>query len=240
MLTVEIGYRTALPIRAIPFCSHGSISALDVAEFLSNPEWLPGEFDERTYEDPDHPLTKYDHPPAAFRIDELGKVEKLPPGVFHSTPKNVARAMELTDPVAPVMELPRGIFVWLDEIRVLFDYLDFQLTRQEHNARGSVEHFREWQDEPLLPMGKATFEIVMEGVAHAVQTTTRKTVKRSGPGGTDPHIQAMADAEAKLFRDQNNRFPTKEEVAKKVASKTHKALGTVMRETTSPKKRLRD
>jgi hypothetical protein len=237
MLTFEIGYRKALPVRAIPFCSHGSISALNVAAFLANPESIPGEFDGRTYADLNHPLTKYDRPPPAFRVDELGKIERLPAGVFHSIPDTVSLAMESTDPIAPIKALPSRFFVWLDEIRVLFDYLDFQLTRQEEYARGFVQHFREWRDEPLLPMDKATFEIVTDGAAQAVQTATKGKVKRSGPGGTDPHTQAIADKEVALFLTRIKRPPTKDEIATIIEEKFGLTKSTVMREIKSPKNR---
>ncbi len=230
MLTIGIGYRQALPIRAIPFCSHGSISARDIAAFLANPESIPGVFDVRSYVDIDHPLTKYSGPPSAFQIDELGKTVGLPPGVFHSIPGAVALASESSDPIDPIKALPPRIFVWLDEIRELFDYLDYQYTCQEENARDFVEHFREWRDAPLLPMNEATVSIVLEGVKQAAQTAKKGKVKRSGPGDSDPHIQSLADAESNRVFKITGHYQKKETLAAYIESKTGRKASTVMRE----------
>ena len=235
MLTIEIGYRKALPIRAIQFCSHGSLNALSVAAFLANPESIPGEFDERTHEDSDHPMTKYGRPPTSFRVDEIGNIERLPPGIFHSIPDAVEVAMDSDDPINPIKALPPGVFVWLDEIKVLFDYLDFQYTRQEDNARGFIEHFREWRDTPLLPMDEATAGIVLEGVDQAVQTAKKGNVKRSAPGGIDPVIQRLADAESIRVHKLTGRYPKKETLAAFIEAKTGRKANTVMREFRSLK-----
>lgn len=237
MLTVEIGYRQALPLRAIPFCSHGCISALDVAAFLANPEAIPGEFDERTYQDPDHPLTRYNRTPIAFRIGPMGAVDRLPPGVFHSIPKVVTLAMEAPDVLAPIKALPPGIFVWLDEIRVLFDFLDYQFTRQEENARGFVENFREWRDVPALPIDATTVAMILEGVEPAIKTTKGcSSVKRSGMGGTNPEIQAFADTEADRVFKATGRYPKKTVLAQHIEQITKRKACTVMREFRSPKR----
>jgi len=143
--------------------------------------------------------------------------------------------MESSDPIGPIKALPPGVFVWLDEIKVLFDYLDFQYTRQEDNARGFVEHFREWRDTPLLPMNEAALGIVLEGVEQAVQTAKKGKVKRSGPGGIDPITQSLADAESIRVHKLTGRYPKKETLAAFIEEKTGKKFSTVMREFRSLK-----
>ncbi len=237
MLTVTIGYDYALPIRAIPFCSHGFINALNVAEFLANPESFPAEYDAGTQQDIDHPLTRYESPPTPFRIDVLGKKNALHPGIFHSLPHTVMAAMDSEDPLASIKALPAGIFVWLKDIKLLFDFLNFKFDEQEFKTCGHISRFRQWMDDPFLNIDKYTTELIMEGMNQAQLPAITKKVRRSGMGGTDPHIQQLANVEVKKFFVAHARFPKKKEIAPLIAKITSKKVATVMREFKSPKSR---
>ena len=237
MLTIPIAGQLAIPVRAIPYCSHGFLTASDVAAFLANPNSIAGEYDPHTCNDPDHPLTRYDGPPAPFRIDAFGRVERLHPGIFLSIPQQVDDAAATGQTLDAVRALPPGVFVWLKDVRALFDFLDFQLERQEYNARGDVEHFRHWLDAPYVNMDDSTTTLILEGVEQVVKTTVERTVKRSGTGGTNPDTQAAADKEDDTFRKVHERVPKKKELATILAAKSGRKFGTVMREIRSPKAR---
>lgn len=237
MLTIPIAGQLALPIRAIPYCSHGFLAASDVAAFLANPNSIGGEFDRNTCDEPDHPLTRYDGPPCPFRIDAFGRVQRLHPGIFHSIPQQVADAAATGQTLDAVKALPPGVFVWLKDVRALFDFLDFQFERQEYNARGDVEHFRHWLDDPFVNLDAATNTVIFEGVAHAAKATIKRPVKRSGTGGTNPDTEAAADKEDDRFRALNKRVPTKKELATILADKSGREYSTIMREIRSPKAR---
>ncbi len=237
MLTVLIDGRYAIPIRAIPYCSHGFLSASDVAAFLAHPNSIGGEFDPQTCDNPDHPLTRYDGPPYPFRIDAFGRIERLHPGIFHSIPHLVEAATITGQMLDAVAALPPGVFVWQKDVKALFDFLDFQLYRQEYNARGDVENFRHWLDDPFLGIDAVTMSTILDGVDQAANATVKRTVKRSGAGGIDPDTQAAADKEAEIFRKSNGRLPKKKELASILADTSGRKYGTVMREIRSPKAR---
>ncbi len=237
MLTIPIAGQLAIPIRAIPYCSHGFLTASDVAAFLANPNSIGGEFDPNTCDDPDHPLTRYDRPPRPFRINAFGRVERLHPGIFHSIPQQVADAASTGQTLDAVKALPPGVFVWLKDVRALFDFLDFQFERQEYNARGDVEHFRHWLDDPFVNMDDASTAMILEGVDQAVKSAVKRTVKRSEPGGINPDTQRLADAESKRIHLTTGRYPKKETLAKHIASLNKQKWTSVMREFHSCKPR---
>lgn len=235
MLTVTIGCDYALPIRAIPFCSHGFISALSVAEFLANPESFPAELDARNQEDVDHPLTRYESPPTPFRIDALGKKDALHPGIFLSLPHTVKAAMDSDDPLASIKALPPGIQVRLDEINRFYDFLNFKCEEQELNARGSSSSFRQWRDIPFLNIDDVTTGLIMEGTERKAQTSLNHKVKRSGSGGTDPFIQVLADKESNRIYKLTGKYPKKIALAEYIHKQTGRKANTLMREFKSLK-----
>lgn len=237
MLTIPIAGQLAIPIRAIPYCSHGFLNASTVAAFLANPNSIGGEFDAQTCDDPDHPLTRYDHPPCPFRIDAHGRVEQIHAGVFHSIQQQVETATSIGDSLDAVRALPPGVFMWLKDVRALFDFLDFQLGRQEYNARGDVQNFRHWLDVPFVNLDPATTQMILEGVTLAAKSAVKRTVKRSGPGGTNPDTQVEADRADDLFRKEHGRIPTKKELAYILAKNSPRSYGSMMREFSSPKAR---
>ena len=230
MLTIPISGQLAIPIRAIPYCSHGFLSASSVAAFLSNPNLIPGEFDPHTHHEVDHPLTRYDGTLCPFRIDAFGRVFQLHPGIFHSLPQQVENAAAAGQPLNAVKALPPGVFVWLKDVRALFDFLNFQLERQEEKALGFVEIFRHWLDEPFVNIDTETTAVILEGVAEATAEPKRTTVKRSESGGTDPKIQAVADAESRRVHNLTGHYPKKETIAKHIEKATGRNWLTVMRE----------
>jgi hypothetical protein len=238
MLTIPIAGQLAIPIRAIPYCSHGFLSASSVAAFLANPNSIEGEFDPHTCNNPDHPLTRYDGPPSPFRIDAFGRVERLHPGIFHSIPQQVDDATATGQTLDAVRALPPGVFVWLKDVIALFDFLDFQFERQEYNARGDVENFRKWMDDPFVNMDDATNAVILEGVDQAAKSDVKRTVKRSETGGVNPDTQRIADAESKRIHSKTGRYPKKETLAKHIAGLNKQNWTSVMREFRSckPKK----
>lgn len=202
MLTIPIAGQLALPIRAIPYCSHGFLSASSVAAFLANPNSIEGEFDPNTCDDPDHPLTRYDGTPAPFRIDAFGRVERLHPGIFHSIPQQVAEAAATGQTLDAVRALPPGVFVWLKDVKALFYFLDFQLHRQEYNARGDVEHFRQWLDAPFVNIDTVTTEVILEGTGNlfgsptptpASTSPSPAPVQKCGRASTKTRDKSIAD-----------------------------------------------
>lgn len=237
MLTIAIAGKLAMPIRAIPYCSHGFLNASAVAAFLANPNSIGGEFDAQTCDDPDHPLTRYKHPPHPFRIDAHGRVEQIHPGVFHSVPQQVETATSTGHSIDAVRALPPGVFVWLKDVQELFNFLDFQFERQECNALGDVQNFRYWLDLPFVNLDPETTEMILEGVALAAHSTVKRTVKRSGPGDTDPVTQVEADKVDDIFRKTHGRIPKKKEVASILVKNSGRLYGTIMREIQSPKTR---
>ena len=202
MLTIPIAGQLAIPIRAIPYCSHGFLSAASVAAFLANPNSIAGEYDPHTCNDPDHPLTRYDGPPAPFRIDALGQVERLHPGIFHSIPQQVADAAATGHTLDAVKALPPGVFVWLKDVRALFYFLDFQLHRQEYNARGDVEHFRHWLDAPFVNIDTVTTELILEGTGNLFGSPPKPTPTPASTSPSTAPVQKCGRASTKT-RDKS-------------------------------------
>lgn len=189
MLTCTIGWRTLIPVRAIPYLTGGTFDARDVATLFFHPDKFAGDgFSPRT---------------RAFRAGANGSLVAVASGEWglayhYLTSKGYRPQLELKH----VRRLPAGVLVWRTPLKILYQFL----ARQDASAdvRGLGDHpggaFAWIEDFPLTAEQHA---VVWEGIApglgnvNASRTPQRNSRQVLHQGLREEIERIIVDAKAK-------------------------------------------
>jgi len=221
MLTVTINGREAVPLRAVPYVTHGFLDIRRVAAALFDPEG----FDEGWGF-----ATGF---PRARRLLAANQVEDLRAG-SHRIWAEACTDSNLNGNSLDLIKLaPAEYFVWRDELESCFRAMDKELDDRAAAITG-YEPFESRAFAVDAYVAPTERDVIMEGFqqppAAAVRSGSGKTTKQLG---IDLQLQAEAEQVAQELKQArgplSSKLPSRREVATALARKHRLSDGTVQR-----------
>lgn len=237
LLLIEIEGRSAIPVRALPFVTQGTLSISSLVELFYDPE--------------SNVNCEGYAPVSSYCLGVDGVVKQLAPGKWNR-PKQMLASLDAGTPnsIARLEILLPGAFVWRDEFRFYYDGLS--RGQAEAEARGfrpaPAGEFGWADDEDCSPAEAA---IIFEGLAASGDdvsarqfglgraatnandepTTPSDSSRKYNRFHCDYNLQDLLEAEQRRI---GARILPKKTLAKAVAVKVGLSEATVIRRTRKP------
>ena len=215
MLTVKFGWRTLIPVRAIPYLTGGTFDAGAVASLFFHPDRYAG--------------NEFSHRTSAIRILPDNSFANVALGEFGSAYYHFRDKHRRLVELKHIRRLPAGVFVWRRSFKILYDFLakqdslNYAMDLGDHPA-GSFA----WMED--LQLTAKQHSVVWQaggGSPNRAVDAATPMVSREGPGSTlynlpsrptaksmrleewdhDAALQKIAERLVAPYQEQKKRFP---------------------------------